>query len=241
MSAVTHMLATDLDGTLVGNANGLKKLIHYYDSLPYEVTLVYITGRHLASALSLINSENLPIPKLLVTDIGTGIYEGNNLHPDKEWEKKMSAGWNPESIRNIADGFPQLVPQQLPDNRRVSFEIEEKDPGIIKGFKQALVDAGIMHKFIFSSGRDIDVLPINSGKGEALKYIAAKYTDEHTSILVAGDSGNDLEMLTLGYPSVIVGNAKEELLDIEEHPMLFRATETCAGGIYQAWEHFYGA
>ncbi|WP_245843803.1 HAD-IIB family hydrolase [Oceanobacillus rekensis] len=241
MSAVTHMLATDLDGTFVGDTNGLKLLINYYESLPYEVTLVYITGRHLESATSLIKEENLPIPKLLVTDVGTSIYEGDTWQADPKWQKKMKKDWNPDAIRAVAKDFPQIRVQQLPDDRRVSFQIEADNSSALAGkFKMALETAGIAHKFIFSSGRDIDILPTGSGKGEALRFIVEKYTNSDTSILVAGDSGNDLEMLTLGYPSVIVANSQEELLEIEEHPKLYRATKNCAGGIHEAWMHFYG-
>lgn len=241
MSAITHMLATDLDGTLVGEEDGLKQLINYYENLPYEVALVYITGRHLESAISLIKSENLSMPKLLVTDVGTSIYEGSNKQADPEWQEKMMKDWKPHLIRELATNFPQIRLQQLPDDRRVSFEIEaDNNSAVVGKFKNALDAAGIAHKFIFSSGRDIDILPIGSGKGEALRYIVEKYADCDTSILVAGDSGNDLEMLTLGYPSVIVANAREELLEIDEHPKLFRATKNCAGGIHEAWNHFYG-
>ncbi|MFC4022470.1 HAD-IIB family hydrolase [Oceanobacillus longus] len=240
MLEITHMLATDLDGTFVGDTKGLKRLIRYYEKLPYEVTLVYITGRHRDSALSLIKTENLPIPQILVTDVGTTIYEDKNFKPNIEWDEKMKQNWYPESIRKVALEFPQLIPQQLPADRRVSFVIEESGTGSVKGFKEALAEEGIPHKFIFSSGRDIDILPSHSGKGEALRFITENYTSDDTSILVAGDSGNDLEMLTLGYPSVIVANARKELLEMKEHPNLYRATQNCAGGIQQAWQHFYG-
>ncbi|WP_237566187.1 HAD-IIB family hydrolase [Oceanobacillus massiliensis] len=240
-AAVTHMLATDLDGTLVGDAKGLKHLINYYKNLPYEVSLVYITGRHLESAISLIKSEQLPTPKLLVTDVGTSIYQGSNMEQDLEWKQKMKKDWYPRQIREAAKDFPQIKPQQLPDDRRVSFTIEEREnEHIVEEFKKALDAEQIPHNFIFSSGRDIDILPAGSGKGEALRFIAGKFADGDTSILVAGDSGNDLEMLTLGYPSVIVANARQELLEVKENANLYRATKTCAGGIHEAWKYFYG-
>lgn len=72
-----------------------------------------------------------------------------------------------------------------------------------------------------------------------MTYVIEKYVDEQASILIAGDSGNDEEMISLGYPSVIVANAQPELRAIQDHPQLFRATKNCAGGIHEAWLHFY--
>ena len=54
MHGATHLLATDLDGTLVGDKSSLQALLDFYGSQTYEVSLVYITGRHYQSALSLI-------------------------------------------------------------------------------------------------------------------------------------------------------------------------------------------
>ncbi|RDW17464.1 hydrolase [Oceanobacillus chungangensis] len=233
------MLATDLDGTLVGDPTALKELIGYYEGLPYEVNLVYITGRYRSSALSLIQSEGLPKPTVLVTDVGTSIYTGSEMDLDKEWEGMMKRNWEPEAIREVASRFPSISLQQLPDDRRVSFEVKD-DPEAVEDFKLALDEAGITHKFIYSSGRDIDILPKGSGKGQALHYVVEKYAGIETKILVAGDSGNDLDMLTLGYPSVIVANAQKELAECKENPKIFHATKDCAGGIHEAWLHFYG-
>ena len=44
MNEATHLLATDLDGTLVGDKAGLRELLDFYAEQPYEVDLIYITG-----------------------------------------------------------------------------------------------------------------------------------------------------------------------------------------------------
>lgn len=65
-----YVLATDLDGTFVGDADAFQELCRFFDSLPYTVDFVYLTGRHVDSALSLIHQEGLPFPQVLVTDVG---------------------------------------------------------------------------------------------------------------------------------------------------------------------------
>lgn len=237
MHKATHILATDLDGTLVGDEEGLKNLLKFYENQVYEISLVYITGRHFKSALSLIEDENLPIPDVLVTDVGTEIHLGKSLERDPEWTSRMEREWQPEQIEEIASSLPGLTSQQLPITNRCSYYAE--DPATVEAFGQKLSEQGVPHKLIYSGGRDVDILPVDSGKGQALRYILEKYSLNDSKLLVAGDSGNDLEMLTMGFPSVIVGNAQPELLEQADHPSIYRSKKTHAGGIHEAWSHFY--
>lgn len=237
MHKVTHLLATDLDGTLVGDRKGLDELLGFYDRQEFDVSLVYITGRHHQSAMSLIEEENLPFPNVLITDVGTEIHLGDSLEKDPQWEKKMLSQWRPEAIDELAGSFEGLKKQDLPVTNRCSYYTE--DITTVEAFEQQLVAAEIPHKLIYSGGRDLDILPAGSGKGTALEYILDKLGARGAKILVAGDSGNDKEMLTLGLPSVMVGNAQSELLECPENPLIFRASKACAGGIQEAWNHFY--
>lgn len=237
MKDATHLLATDLDGTLVGDREGLDSLLEFYEIQEYAVSLIYITGRHFQSAMSLIEEENLPFPDVLVTDVGTEIHTGPSLERDRDWENRMLQGWQPETIDQLAASIEGLEKQDLPVTNRCSFYADSSDT--VHAFEQLLVSAGIPHKMIFSGGRDLDILPADSGKGAALQYIIDKFSAHDAKMLVAGDSGNDKEMLTMGLPSVIVGNAQPELLGSPENPMIFRASKICAGGIQEAWIHFH--
>lgn len=237
MHEATHLLATDLDGTLVGDKSSLKALLDFYDSQPYKVSLIYITGRYYESALSLIKEESLPVPHVLITDVGTGIYIGEQLEADLEWTKQLEQAWMPEKVDAIANQIPGLTSQELPITNRCSYFAS--DPDVVEAFRSKLEQAEIPHKLIYSGGRDVDILPPGSGKGQALHYILDKYQLPKAKLLVAGDSGNDIEMLTMGFPSVIVGNAQPELLAQAEHPSLYRAKEKYAGGILEAWSHFH--
>lgn len=237
MNEATHLLATDLDGTLVGDREGLDSLLEFYEMQEYAVSLIYITGRHFQSAMSLIEEENLPFPDVLVTDVGTEIHIGPALEKDRNWENKMLQAWQPETIDQFAASIAGLEKQDLPVTNRCSYYADSSET--VDAFEQRLVSAGIPHKMIFSGGRDLDILPADSGKGAALQYIIDKFNVHDAKMLVAGDSGNDKEMLTMGLPSVIVGNAQPELLESPENPMIFRASKVCAGGIQEAWIHFH--
>ncbi|WP_246316501.1 HAD-IIB family hydrolase [Planococcus glaciei] len=237
MQKTKHILATDLDGTLVGDPDGLQQLLEFYEEQVYDVSLIYITGRYFDSALSLIEEENLPVPDILVTDVGSSIYIGNSFDKDLEWQKRIKANWMPDEIHAIAATVPGLTKQPMFLENRCSYYVADEKP--VEEFRNKLAASGIPYKLIFSGGKDVDIVPEESGKGRALQYLLDKYKVEDAKLLVAGDSGNDLEMLTLGFPSVIVGNAQPELLESDEHPRIFRAKKGFAGGIHEAWTHFH--
>jgi len=238
MKRKLYMLATDLDGTLVGDKMALQNLLNYYDKSLPDIALVYITGRHYQSALSLIDSEALPRPDILITDLGTAIYTSSLLTLDKDWQKEMYSKWQPNDIIEISKDFPSLKRQSLPSTDRISFTVNN-DSKVARDLGVSLSEKNIPHKLVYSSNRDVDILPVNSGKGNALIYVLKNFASKEVQLLVAGDSGNDLEMLSLGYPSVVVGNAQPELTDIKVHDKLFMATQNYAAGIQEAWVHFY--
>ncbi|WP_260858064.1 HAD family hydrolase [Bacillus sp. FJAT-22090] len=238
MREKNFVLATDLDGTLVGDNSALCALLQHFEESSLQIALVYITGRHLASASTLILEEKLPKPDVLITDIGTAIYTSPSLSEEKAWTEKMKSNWDPNEIIKISEKFPLLKRQALPTDDRISFTIHQNEE-IVKEFKNALFENNIPHKFVYSSNRDVDILPLNSGKGEALVYTLQNYFKDNVQILIAGDSGNDLDMLSLDYPSVVVGNAQKELVEMDNHPLLYRATKQFAGGIHEGWLHFY--
>lgn len=234
---IRHLLATDLDGTFVGSKKGLNDLMNYYKEMEERIALIYITGRHYHSAIQLIKEENLPHPDVLISDVGVAIWTGRELREDVQWSEKMKNQWVPETVITIAKSIPGIIRQEVPNERRVSYFTKGVKPA--NRFRGALQNAKIPHTFIFSSGRDIDILPPKSGKGEALKYVLTTYVEPGGDMLIAGDSGNDLNMLTIGYPAVIVSNAQEELRSITGHSNIYKAKKPYANGILEAWKYFY--
>ncbi|MDW0110650.1 HAD-IIB family hydrolase [Sporosarcina aquimarina] len=239
MKSITHLLATDLDDTLVGLKPELKELTDMFNRIPQQVSLVYVTGRHAESVKQLMTEENLPMPDLVISDVGTKIWHMPDWIEDTDWCDKVTADWRPDLIKKAAARFPKLVPQRLPDDRRISFTIQN-DQKTVHQFEQILIQRQLPHRLIYSSNLNVDVLPLHAGKGNAVEYVLTHYYDSTVNVLVAGDSENDLDMLNRGWPSVVVGNAQPGLSVLPETPYLFKAERHCAGGIYDAWQHFYG-
>lgn len=241
MREKSYLLATDLDNTLVGDAEATRNLFEFYHDEKFNPALVYITGRHLDSALSLIEQENLPSPDILITDVGTAIYHAPDWSEDQTWSAWLNEIWSPDKILSISEDFTSLVQQQLPHQKRISYTLHSHQPKIVQAFQSQLDEHEIACHLVYSSGRDLDILPERSGKGKALEYVLSEYAKDVVHLLIAGDSGNDAEMLSLEYPAVVVGNAQPELDKLPLDTLLYRAEGHYANGILEAWKHFYPA
>ena len=96
----------------------------------------------------------------------------------------------------------------------------------------------IQAKVIASHGAYLDILPIRASKGMALRYFAMDWGVGPDRCLVAGDSGNDEEMLTGNTLGVVVGNHDPELEKLRGEPHIYFAEKHYAWGIIEGIEHY---
>ena len=75
--------------------------------------------------------------------------------------------------------------------------------------------AGLAASVIFSHHEFLDVLPDGASKGNAMHYLARRWGLAMDRILVAGDSGNDADMLRGGAQAVVVANHSSELRQLK--------------------------
>lgn len=192
---------------------------------------MYATGRSLALYKELVNAGTpLPEPAALICSVGTRIYSGEGLHSsavedakqDADWHALLSDGWDREAVQRAAERVSGSLTSQA-DSEQGEFKLSYVgDFDAVQSLRTELSNDGLDVKVIFSSGKDIDILPSNAGKGNAVRHLLKQYasadglTYENIAArtLVCGDSGNDVAML--GQPGVkacIVGNAQQELLE----------------------------
>ena len=114
--------------------------------------------------------------------------------------------------------------------------MEESVSNIIPQLESELQKSKLNVKLIYSSGRDLDIVPHSSDKGQAVQFLRQewKFVAEHT--VVCGDSGNDIALFANRVErGIIVGNARPELLQWHYR---YLAQNSCAGGILEGLEHF---
>ena len=91
---------------------------------------------------------------------------------------------------------------------------------------------------IFSHGQFLDILPYRASKGKAVNYLCYKYELPARQVMVAGDSGNDEDMLAARTCGLIVGNYSEELAHLQGRPRIFFSEGKYAAGITEGLYHF---
>ena len=84
------------------------------------------------------------------------------------------------------------------------------------------------------------VLPwLRASKGKAIRYLAYRWNIPNENILVAGDSGNDSEMLKGDLLGVVVANYSSELESLKGQSRIYFASRKYAGGIVEGIGHYH--
>lgn len=146
-----------------------------------------------------------------------------------DWPQ-LKGGWDPVVVRKVSEAFSELriQPEQFLSTHKISYYGENLDQEYLNAFMEELMRSGVSASIVYSSNRDVDVLPAGIDKGAAARFLATQWNVDTTRIVVAGDSGNDLSMFQQGYCGIIVANAQPELLQLSA------STVYHAGGAYAA-------
>ncbi len=246
--AVTSFLfVTDLDHTFVGNDDALVELSDRLEQhrQAYGTKIVYATGRSPQLYRELQIEKNLMQPDALVSSVGTEIYLDGSDTPDSSWSAILSPGWDRDVVLSITQNYPELILQPNSEQRpfKVSFFLEQLvAPGILSQLELQLQKHNLQIKLIYSSGMDLDIVPLTSDKGQAMQFLRQKWKFAAEQTVVCGDSGNDIALFAVGNErGIIVGNARPELLQWHNnYPADHRylARDFCAGGILEGLKYF---
>jgi sucrose-6-phosphatase len=236
------LLITDLDNTLVGDDQATFALSQKLTSFRQHCYLIYATGRSYASAQYLAQVKQLLEPDYWITGVGTEIYEYGHL--DRSWASQLSQLWQREAIATIAQTYSELIlqPQSEQNPWKLSYCLAQpENVYVVDNLRVQLAKAGLSCQIVFSSGRDIDLLPSNADKGLAASYLRDRLQVPATATLACGDSGNDISLYQHGTLGVIVSNAQPELLEWykqHRHPQIYLARSPYAWGMLEALQYF---
>jgi sucrose-6-phosphatase len=241
------LFVTDLDNTLVGDDAALaelnQKLAAHREQ--YKSKIVYATGRSLYLYRLLAEAKSLLPPDALITAVGTEMYfDQQESRYDQEWADILAQGWNRQEIVAIASQFSDL--QSQPNSEQNPFKIsyylaEAVAETTIEQLQAALQARDFEIKLIYSAGQDLDLLPKNGDKGLAVQFLRRRWQIPPEKTIVCGDSGNDISMFEGQEKSLLVANAKAELLEwykANQNSNNYLAKSDCAGGILEGLRHF---
>jgi hydroxymethylpyrimidine pyrophosphatase-like HAD family hydrolase len=94
---------------------------------------------------------------------------------------------------------------------------------------------------IWSSGRDLDIIPALAGKGRAIQYLIQFLALDSHKVIVAGDSGNDQTMFDEFKLGIVVANAQPELKRLANKGSqsgIYFADQPYAAGVEEGLHYF---
>lgn len=209
------VLVCDLDGTVLGCEESTIKFSIWVRDNINRLTIIYATGRLRESAKKATQDVGLPMPTAAVTGIGTEISTAGFQCPVMHWPScTVAKNWDVKRTKKILEGLKgiELQPESVQNLFKVSFYLTGSPGHVEKQILSRLQHAGIKANVIVSGEQFVDILPIGVNKGTALCQLLRTLNLSESNVMIAGDSCNDISMLSLPYPSIIVGNAELRLL-----------------------------
>jgi sucrose-6-phosphatase len=237
------LFCSDVDGTLLGNPEAAGRFKMAWEALPIRrrPILCYSTGRLIADMLAILDAARLPWPDFVVAGVGTQLYEVGRKRSVEEFSARFGQGWSSEEVERILAGFPGIErqPPEFLHPYKSSWYLRDASPETLAEIRSRLEAAGLKATVVYSSARDLDVLPAAADKGKALQWLCQRLQVPLDRALVAGDTANDGSMFLLpGVRGIVVENAQPELFEAVVHLPTFTATRPMADGVLQGLEHY---
>ena len=236
------LIVSDIDHTLLGDDEALKDFIELLNQTDSKVGFAVATGRTMDSAFDVLKENNVPYPDIIISSVGAEIYynyQGRLIY-SSGWKAHIKHQWYRERIRKLLSQFKFLQYQEDENQRefKISYYTSE-NPEYLEKVNRALIRNKIKANVIFSHGQYLDILPYRASKGKAIRYLAYRWNILSEHILVAGDSGNDSEMLKGDLLGVVVANYSSELEALKGQNRIYFAGRKYAGGIIEGINHYH--
>lgn len=240
LTSLSHLLVTDIDNTFLGgDKKEVGALRHLLEKYKGRIGFAVATGRVFDSAMAVLRAHSIPVPDIVISNVGTRISYGDTHLRDKGWETHISKNWQPGLIRTRLGeiDFIRLQEAEVQSEYKISYFMEPGKDRLNK-IHHVLTKNRLKYTLIYSQNRHIDILPYRASKGKAIRYISYKWGIPLNNILVCGDSGNDAEMLKGELLGVVVGNYSPELEGLKSLKKIYFSDKPYAGGILDGLAHY---
>ena len=223
------LICTDLDRTLLPNGAQAespcaRERFKRLAARP-EIATAYVTGRHRELVLAAIVEYDLPLPNYVIGDVGTTIYSIENRHwlLWHSWHKDIGTSWQGLTHDDLVALLTDLKPlqQQEAEKQNIYKLSYYVDPTIavsqlLAEIQLRLEQNHITASLVWSIDETtntglLDILPAAATKRHAIEFLMAEQGYGLNNTVFAGDSGNDLPVLTSPIHSVLVANATDEV------------------------------
>lgn len=250
MRNVEAVLATDIDHTLTGDPEALKRLSSQLTLLREsgKLCLFLTTGRTLEEVLNGFEQENIPYADGIITQVGTEIYVPPffpEMEPLQEWITLLKKQFSRKRAMEFLNGIEraEIQPDRYNTPLKVSYFLDQTpDPeATVKQIQQRMAKVEESYQIVWSSGKHLDILPAAAGKANAIHFLIDYLQLAPQRVIVAGDSGNDRSMLEEFDYGIVVANAQPELKRLKDESsrgFLYFAEGSFATGVEEGLKQF---
>ncbi len=243
LAGMDRLLVTDVDDTLTGDDEAMVTLLERLDTADAKVGFGIATGRTLSEALALLEDLQVRVPDVLITAAGTELHYGRHLLPDRSWERQIRYRWDRDEVIRVMSGIPGLERVfESETEYRLRYELDPGTAPSLREIRRRIRQAGLRVTTILDHEVFLDVIPVRASPGFAIRFFCFKWNLEPQRLLVAGDSGNDWDMLSGDTLGVVVSNHTPELDRLKGRPRVHFAKNPHARGILEGldWYDFLG-
>ena len=236
-----RLLVSDLDYTLLGDDRALEQFASWYEARRSALRLVYASSRFYESVVESIRSTALPEPAAVIADLGTDIRWYVTGAAVAGWREQLNRSWDSLRVRAALARFSmlELQPEPFQSEFKVSYFAHSASDQLLRAICGALREANLLADPIYSSNRDLDVVPRGANKGTAAAFLARYWRLSDERVLVCGDSANDLAMFQQSFRGIVVANAHPELKALTgQH--VFVSQFAYADGVLDGVQHWIG-
>ncbi|MFC7336667.1 HAD-IIB family hydrolase [Haloferula chungangensis] len=237
-----RLVCSDIDGTVLGAPEAVTEFRRIWDGMSGDrPLLIYSTGRLLEDAKRVIREGGLPMPEYFIGGVGTMVEEVKDGKVLKEYSHVLDQNWDRRKVDELVRGIEGIEAQadEQQHEWKSSWFWHDAAEEDLDRLRSTLKEAGLEAQVIYSSARDLDVLPVTANKGNALRWICQRLGISLDEAVVCGDTGNDASMfLVPGVRGIAVGNAEPELLEAVRGTDAHLAKGKCAAGVIEGLKAF---
>jgi len=238
--AEKYLLISDLDDTMLGDSEALERFHTFWLAAEDRLSLVYASGRFFETIQRDVETTALPAPVAVIGGVGSEIRSFPDGVLNAHWVDRISSHWSAQKVRQaLADEDRlELQPESAQSDFKVSYFFDQASQASLDRLQSKLFDGGVNVHLVYSSQRDLDVLPEGVNKGTAAAFVAHELGYDREHVIVAGNSGNDAKLFEHDFYGIVVANAHDDLKQNATGPKIFLSRAGRADGVREGLRHW---
>jgi len=237
-----RIMFTGLENDLLeGDAEAIVRIRELTNSNQPTLGFGIASGRSINMARDLIERLGLPEPDVYITQLGAEIHYGKRQVLDLSWEKHLAHRWEPSAIREALHHVPGIRFQEEKGTQhkfKISYHYEKGVAPRRREIQKLLRENNLPAKVILSQSCFLDVIPLRSGKGHAIRYVAMRWGIPADKVLFYARRGSDYEALSGQFLAVLAGDHALELKSTTNLPRVYLSKKPNFSGLLEGLEAY---